>query len=96
MRCFGRSLLFRPLVAFNTAMGVVYVLAGLAVWRSLRLGKALAGAIALLNLLALVAIFALYRGEAGVAAQSLGAMAFRAAVWLILFFVIVRLARPRP
>ena len=87
---------FRPLVVFNTAMGAAYVLAGVAVWRRLRLGTALAGAIVLLNLLALAGLFALDRGGTGIAVQSLAAMAFRTAVWLLLFLAILWLARPHP
>jgi len=85
---------FRPLLVFNTVMGAAYVLAGVVVWCSLRLGKLLAGAIVLLNLLVLAGLSALDRGGTGIAVQSLAAMAFRTAVWLLLFLAILWLARP--
>ena len=52
---------FRPLLVYNTAMGLAYVAAGVTVWRSVNAGRYAAGAIFLLNLLVLVAIIAVYR-----------------------------------
>ena len=47
---------FRPLLIYNTAMGLAYLAAGIAVWRSVNAGRNAAGAIFLLNLLVLVGI----------------------------------------
>ncbi|GAB1412032.1 hypothetical protein MASR1M97_07680 [Candidatus Desulfobacillus denitrificans] len=49
---------FRPLLVFNTAMGAAYAAAGAAIWRDLAWGRNCAGAIFLLNLLALAGIAA--------------------------------------
>ncbi|MBP9653426.1 MAG: hypothetical protein KBE19_03470 [Rhodocyclaceae bacterium] len=84
---------FRPLLVFNTAMGAAYAAAGAAIWRDLAWGRNCAGAIFLLNLLALAAIAAVHFGGGAVAAQSLGAMSLRTVVWLLLFLVLARLAR---
>ncbi|GMU49173.1 MAG: hypothetical protein AMXMBFR31_13990 [Candidatus Desulfobacillus denitrificans] len=86
---------FRPLLVFNTAMGAAYIAAGIAIWRDPTWGRNCAGAIFLLNLLALAGIAAVRSGGGAVAAQSLGAMGFRTAVWLLLFFVLARLAGKR-
>lgn len=84
---------FRPLLVFNTAMGAAYAAAGAVIWRDLAWGRNCAGAIFLLNLLALAAIAAVRSGGGAVAAQSLGAMSLRTVVWLLLFLVLARLAR---
>lgn len=84
---------FRPLLFFNTAMGAAYAAAGAAIWRSLAWGRNCAGAIFLLNLLALAGLVAVHFGGGAVAVQSLGAMSFRTVVWLLLFLVLARLAR---
>lgn len=86
---------FRPLLVFNTAMGAAYAAAGAVIWRDLAWGRNCAGAIFLLNLLALAGIAAVRSGGGAVAAQSLGAMGFRTVVWLLLFFVLARLAGKR-
>jgi hypothetical protein len=76
---------FRPLLLYNTAMGVAYVAAGVIAWRSLAAGRRAAAGIFLLNLLVLGAIAYLYTAGHAIAAESLGAMTFRTAVWLLLF-----------
>jgi hypothetical protein len=76
---------FGPLLIFNTAMGLAYLAAGVAVWRSANAGRNAAAAIFLLNLLALVGILVIYRSGGGVAVDSLRAMTFRTVVWLVLF-----------
>jgi hypothetical protein len=86
---------FRPLLMFNTAMGVAYVAAALAIWQSLTLGKAAAGAIAVLNLLVLAIISLLYATGSAVAIDSLGAMTFRTVVWVGLFLALVRAGAKR-
>lgn len=42
---------FWPLLIFNTAMGLAYLAAGMAIWRSVNVGRNAAGTIFLLNLL---------------------------------------------
>jgi len=76
---------FRPLLIYNTAMGVAYVAAGIIAWRSLDLGKYMAATIFVLNLLVLGAIGYLYTAGGAVAVESLLASAFRTVVWLLLF-----------
>ena len=78
-------LVFRPLLIFNTAMGLAYLAAGVIAWRSADKGKMASGAIFVLNLLVLGAIGYLYRTGSAVAAESVGAMALRTSVWLGLF-----------
>lgn len=75
---------FRPLLAFNTAMGVVYAIAGVALWRDRHRSVRAAGMIVALNLAALGTIVVLYSSGGGVAVDSLRAMTFRSAVWLAL------------
>ncbi len=76
---------FRPLLIYNTAMGIAYVAAGIIAWRSLDRGKYTAATIFVLNLLVLGAIAYLYAAGSAVAVESLCAMAFRTVVWLLLF-----------
>jgi hypothetical protein len=84
---------FRPLLVYNTAMGAVYLAAGFALWRNIRLGKNAAGAIFLLNLIVLAGILAMRQGGGAVAVDSLRAMTFRTAVWLALFLLASLAAR---
>ena len=84
---------FRPLVIFNTIMGVVYVMSGLRAWRDPRRGRTWAAVIALLNLIVLLSIGIAYAAGAGVAAQSLAAMSFRTLVWGGIFLVLARTVR---
>jgi hypothetical protein len=86
---------FRPLLVYNTAMGVAYVAAGVTVWRSVNAGRHAAGAIVLLNLLVLVGILVIYRRGGAVAVDSLRAMTLRTVVWLVLFLGASWLARSR-
>lgn len=76
---------FRPLVIFNTAMGIAYVAAGIVAWRSPGKGKHAAAAIWFLNLIALAAIVRLHNTGGAVAGESLRAMSFRTLVWLLLY-----------
>lgn len=84
---------FRPLLIYNVAMGVAYVIAGVLIWRSIRWGRYAAGAIFLLNLIVLLGIIVLYRGGAAVAVDSLRAMTLRTVVWLLLFAVTLSVGR---
>ena len=86
---------FRPLLAYNTAMGVAYLAAGIAIWRSVNAGRYAAGVIFLLNLLVLVGIVVIYGSGGGVAVDSLRAMTLRTVVWLALFIAASWLARSR-
>lgn len=76
-------IVFRPLLIYNTAMGVVYVAAGAIGWRNFKQGMYVAAAIFVLNLAVLTAIYSLYI-EGNVAVDSLRAMSLRTIVWLAL------------
>ena len=86
---------FRPLLIYNTAMGVAYLAAGITVWRSVNAGRYAAGAIFLLNLLVLVGILVVYRSGGAVAVDSLRAMTLRTVVWLVLLMAVAWLGRSR-
>ena len=86
---------FRPLLIYNTAMGLAYVAAGITVWRNVNAGRNAAGAIFLLNLLVLVGILVIYGAGGAVAVDSLRAMTLRTIVWLVLFFGASWLVRRR-
>ncbi len=88
-------LVFRPLLIYNTLMGVVYVAAGVVTWLSARWGRSAAAAVFLLNLLVLVAIIALYRSGDAVAVDSVRAMVVRTVVWLLLYLSLVWVSRKR-
>lgn len=75
---------FGPLLAYNTAMGAVYVVAGILGLRSPRRGAYAAGLILALNALVLGAIGYLYATGQAVAVESVRAMAFRTVVWGVL------------
>lgn len=85
---------FRPLLIYNTAMGLAYVAAGLAIWRGLEPGRKASAAIVVLNLIVLAAIVFLYASGSAIAIDSVRAMAFRTAVWLGLWLAMGRM-RPR-
>lgn len=80
---------YRPLLIYNTVMGVAYLAAGVVIWRSLHWGKVVAATIFVLNLVVLGGIVFLYMEGSPVAIDSLRAMTFRTAVWLALFVVLV-------
>ncbi|MDZ7805582.1 MAG: hypothetical protein U5K71_00530 [Gracilimonas sp.] len=77
---------FLPLLIFNHIMGTVYLVAGYQIWKNKQKGKIAALAIFLINLLVLVVIGIIYIVNTGVATDSLGAMSFRTAIWLLIFF----------
>ena len=87
---------YRPLLLFNTLMGLAYVLAGLATWKRADAGRAAALAIFFLNLLVLGFVAWRYRTTDTVAVDSVRAMVFRSGVWLVLFTTLVRVARRQP
>lgn len=84
----------RPLLGYNTLMGVAYVIAGVLIWRSIRLGTWAAALIFGLNLIVLLGILMVYRSGGVVAVDSLRAMTFRTVVWLVLFLAAWRLGAP--
>ena len=82
-------IVFRPLLIYNTAMGIAYMAAGVIAWRNLHRGKYAAGTIFVLNLLVLEATGYLYATGSAVAIESVRAMMFRTVVWLVLFLGMV-------
>jgi hypothetical protein len=86
---------FRPLLIYNTVMGLVYVAAGFLIWRGVRPGLYAAAAVFLLNLLVLAAVAWLYTAGQGVALDSVRAMTLRTGVWLALGLGLAWLSRRR-
>lgn len=81
---------FRPLLVFNVLMGMGYIAAGVAIWHGLRQGRFAAATILGLNVMVLLAITILFANGADVAPDSVRAMIFRTAVWLVLLIVLRR------
>jgi hypothetical protein len=79
---------YRPLLVYNTAMGLAYLVAGLLAWAHVRRGRNAAAAIFALNLLVLGFVAYRYLGPGGVAVESVGAMTLRTVVWLVLFLAL--------
>jgi len=84
---------YRPLLAYNTAMGIAYIGAGILAWLSVRRGKYAAAVIFALNLAVLGAVGYLYTESTGVAIESLRAMTLRTVVWFVLFLGLAWLGR---
>jgi len=84
---------FRPLLIYNTLMGMGYLAAAVIMWRSLDRGKYAAALIFALNLLVLGIIGYLFTTGSAVAIESLRAMTFRTLVWLVLFLGLVWIGR---
>ncbi len=84
---------FRPLLIYNTTMGVAYLAAGITIWRGFVVARYAAGAIFGLNLLVLLGITLLHRNGDDVAVDSLRAMSLRTVVWLVLFLAVSWRAR---
>jgi hypothetical protein len=82
-------IVFRPLLIYNTVMGIAYMAAGVTAWRNLDLGKYAAATIFVLNLLVLGATGYLYEAGRPVAIESIRAMIFRTVLWLVLFLGMV-------
>lgn len=82
-------LVFRPLLIYNTVMGIAYVVAGVTAWRNLDRGKYAAATIFGLNLPILGATGYMYEAGSAVAIDSLRAMIFRTVAWLVLFLGMV-------
>jgi hypothetical protein len=77
---------FRPLLIYNTAMGLAYLAAGVMALRSSKQGMYASAVIFALNALVLAAIGYLSAGGHAVAIESVRAMIFRTVVWLVLLF----------
>ncbi|MCG6535261.1 MAG: hypothetical protein L7F78_11340, partial [Syntrophales bacterium LBB04] len=88
-----RYIVFRPLLIYNTAMGIVYVTAGIIAWHNLKQGKYAATIIFVLNSLVLVAVFYLYAKGSAIAVDSLRALTLRTGVWLALFVGLALISR---
>lgn len=84
---------YRPLLIFNTAMGVAYAAAAVMIWRDGARGRRAAAVILVLNVAVFGLISYLHRTGDGVAIDSVRAMAFRSAVWLVIFGVLVWIGR---
>lgn len=78
-------IVFRPLLIYNTVMGMVYVAAGIIAWRNIEQGMVVAAAIFVLNLIVLTVIFFLYTKGHSIAVDSLRAMSLRTGVWFALY-----------
>jgi len=78
-------IVFRPLLIYNTVMGIMYAAAGIVAWRNIKQGMYMAATIFVLNLIVLTAIFFLYTDGSLIAVDSLRAMTLRTGVWLVLF-----------
>ena len=78
-------IVFRPLLIYNTAMGMVYVVAGIIAWRNIKQGMYVAAAIFVLNFMVLTTILLLYTKGSSVAVDSLRAMSLRTGVWFVLY-----------
>ncbi|HYD77702.1 hypothetical protein [Ramlibacter sp.] len=77
---------YLPLLAFNTAMGAAYLSTGVRGWFDARKGRRGAATILVLNALMLAFIVWLYLAQPGtVARESVAAMGFRTAAWLVLW-----------
>lgn len=89
---FGRPpgyLVYRPLLIFNTAMGLAYLYAGVKAWQRSERGYTAAGAILAANAAVLLWIVYLFRTRADVVAMdSVRAMILRTVVWLVLWGVL--------
>lgn len=87
---------FLPLLIYNTAMGAAYVAVGTMAWRHLGVGRKGAAAIFGLNLIVLIAVWALHQSAGAVAVDSVRAMGLRTGVWFVLFVGFWWLGRKRP
>ena len=75
---------FRPLLLFNTVMGVAYIAAGVAAWFSTSRGRQSAVVIFSVNAVALALVAYLHVAPGTVALESVQAMALRTVVWLVI------------
>lgn len=78
-------IVFLPLLIYNAAMGIVYVVAGIIAWRNIKQGMHVSAAISVLNLIVLAVTFFMYTEGYSIAVDSLRAMSLRTVVWFALF-----------
>lgn len=81
-------LVYRPLLVFNTIMGLFYVAAGLLAWRGAPVARTVAAGIVGVNALVLAYIVFLYRSGGGAAIDSVRAMVLRTSVWAVLLVLL--------
>jgi apolipoprotein N-acyltransferase len=82
-------LVYRPLLVFNTAMGIVYLYAAVAAWRRQPAGRATAGWITTVNAAVLLWIVYLHQTTRDIVANdSVRAMTLRTVVWAVLYAVL--------
>jgi hypothetical protein len=72
----------RPVLLFNTGMGVLYLAAAALILRDVERGRLLAGGIAAVNVVVLLAVVVRRATGGPVADETLAAMALRAGVWI--------------
>ncbi len=82
-------LVYRPLLVFNTIMGLFYMAAGLLAWRGSPAARTVAAGIVGVNALVLAYIVFLYRSGGGAAIDSVRAMVLRTSVWLVLLLLLL-------
>ncbi len=80
------------LLIYNVSMGVVSIVAGVAIWSARSWAVRLANCIAAAHFVVLLILVAMYAVTTAVALQSVGAMTFRSAIWVAIV-LIVRKAR---
>lgn len=80
---------YRPLLVYNTVMGLAYLAGAVLAWRNTRLGRNAAGAIFALNAVVLAAVAYLYGTGGVVAIDSVRAMVLRTVVWLVLWLALL-------
>lgn len=80
---------YRPLLVFNTLMGVIYVVGGVLAWRRAYAAWMTAAVIAGANALVLIYISRLARTGGPIAVDSVRAMTLRTGVWLVLLLVLL-------
>lgn len=81
-------LVYRPLLVFNTIMGLFYMGAGLLAWRGSPAARTAAAGIVGVNALVLAYIVFLYRSGGGAAIDSVRAMVLRTSVWAVLLLLL--------
>lgn len=84
---------YRPLLLFNTLMGLAYVVVGALAWRDVARGMYGAAMVFALNALVLGVVAYLHWTQGLVASQSVRAMTLRTVVWLLLFLGFAWLGR---
>ena len=78
-------IVYKPLLIYNATMGLLYVIAGVTIWRNVKQGMSLAAIIFILNLTVLIGIYFTYTSGDLIAIESLKAIILRTGVWGGLF-----------